>query len=71
MGARNHGPVMTDIGIEKRNNGRAASKYEKMEGMLPKAWNNGSLFHDDFVIYIETMDGKSKMKVIRRSKRPG
>ena len=50
MGARNHGPVMTDIGIEQRNNGRAASKYEKMVGMFPKAWNNGSLFHDDFVI---------------------
>jgi len=33
-----------DTGIEKRKNGRAASKNETMKGKLPKTWNNGPLF---------------------------
>ena len=37
MWPRNHGPGIMPTGIEKRNNGRAASKNETMEGMLAKA----------------------------------
>ena len=38
---RNHEPGMMDTCIEKRNNGRAASKNKRTKGMFLKAWNNG------------------------------
>jgi hypothetical protein len=45
MGARNHEPGIMDI--EKRNDGRVASKNERMEGMRPKVWNNAPIFDNE------------------------